>query len=170
MRSAAHSISLGGILAALAVVLMSLGGLIPIATYVCPMLCMILLLVVIVSTNTRIAWAWYIAVALLSVLLSPDKEAAGVFVALGYYPMIRPKLESLPGKWLWKLLLFNGAILSLYAIFMYVISMQELLTEFTELGIIGSAFTLVLGNVCFLLLDLTIKQFYRKLVYKLKKQ
>ena len=39
MRNNTKQIALGGVLAAVAVTIMSLGGLIPIATYVCPMLC-----------------------------------------------------------------------------------------------------------------------------------
>ena len=75
-------------MAALAVVIMCMGGIIPMATYVCPMLCSLLLAVVLRLTGRRIAWAWYAAVSLLSLLLGPDKEAAAVFVFLGYYPII----------------------------------------------------------------------------------
>ena len=39
-RSPAFAVALGGMLAALAVVIMCLGGLIPVATFVCPMLCL----------------------------------------------------------------------------------------------------------------------------------
>ena len=47
MRStSARSIALGGILGAVAIVIMCLGGLIPVATFVCPILCMLLLVVV----------------------------------------------------------------------------------------------------------------------------
>ena len=35
--------AMGGVFAALAVVVMNLGGLIPVATYVCPTICMVLL-------------------------------------------------------------------------------------------------------------------------------
>ena len=49
--------ALGGVLAALAVVVMSLGGLIPVATFVCPMLCMILLRFVCQLCGNRIGWA-----------------------------------------------------------------------------------------------------------------
>ena len=79
----ASRMALGGVLAAVAVVIMSLGGLIPVATYVCPMLCAVLLQVVLMTCGKRVAWAWYGAVALLSVLLSPDKEAAAVLIFLG---------------------------------------------------------------------------------------
>ena len=45
-KTPASAVALGGVLAALAVVIMCLGTLIPIATYVCPAICMLLVQVV----------------------------------------------------------------------------------------------------------------------------
>ena len=129
-RTDAASIALGGVFAALAVVIMALGGLIPAATFVCPMLCMLILSLVLKQCGHRIGWAWYGAVAILSALLGPDKEAAAVFVFLGYYPILKPKLDTLPLKWLWKGLIFNAAILSMYWLLMNLFGMTELLEEF----------------------------------------
>ena len=42
-RNSAKEIALGGMLAALAMVIMCLGGLVPASTYVCPMLCALVL-------------------------------------------------------------------------------------------------------------------------------
>ena len=113
-RTPAGAVALGGVLAALAVVIMAMGTLIPVATYVCPMLCILLLQVILKTCSSRIAWAWYEAVSVLSLLLAPDKEAAIVFVFLGYYPIVKPRLDRSRGKWLWKGLLFNGAVLAAY--------------------------------------------------------
>lgn len=148
-----YPVALGGVLAALAVVIMTLGGLIPFATYVCPMLCGLLLFVVTRLCGERIGWAWYGAVCVLSLLLGPDKEASGVFVVLGYYPIIQPKLEKLPMQWLWKVLIFNGASVILYAALLYLFGMDQLMAEFREMGMIGLLVTLILGNVCFFMLD-----------------
>ena len=81
-KSSAKSIALGGVLAAAAVCIMCLGGLIPVNTYVSPMLCALLLQVILNICGRRIAWAWFFAVAILSLLLCPDREAAGVLLAL----------------------------------------------------------------------------------------
>ena len=153
MKNTAGAVALGGVMAALAVVIMTFGGMIPIATYVCPMLCMFLLFAVNRLCGSRIGWAWYAAVTLLCLLLSPDKEAAAVFMALGYYPIIKPKIDRKPCKWLWKFLLFNAVTLVLYALLLYVVGMEQLLQEFTELGTAGLIVTLLLGNVCFFLTD-----------------
>ena len=109
-RSPAKQIALGGVLAALAVVIMSFGGLIPIATYVSPMLCMLMLRLVCLTCGRRIGWAWYGAVAILGLLLSADKGAAAVFAFLGYYPIVKPRLDKLRFSMFWKLLLFNSAM------------------------------------------------------------
>ena len=144
---------MGGVLAALAVVIMCMGTLIPVATFVCPMLCILLGKLVLQRCGSRTALAWYGAVGVLSCLLAPDKEAAGVFMALGYYPVIKPKLDSAPLKWLWKGLLFNAVILVLYWLLMYLFGMVHLIQELEQMGAVTTVITLVLGNVCFFLMD-----------------
>ena len=152
-RNSAKYVALGGVLAALAVVIMCLGGLIPLATFVCPMLCCLMVKLVLTLCGQRIAWAWYGAVAILCALLGPDKEAAAVFVFLGYYPIVKPKMDKLPLKWLWKVLYFNIVTLAMYALLVYVLGMAELAAEYREMGVILTVVTLLLGNLVFVLLD-----------------
>ena len=145
--------ALGGVLGALAVVIMCLGTLIPVGTYACPMLCAMVLQMVLKTCGSRIAWAWYGAVALLGLLLAPDKEAAAVFVFLGYYPIVKPKLDRKKLPWLWKGLLFNASVLALYWLLLRLFGMEQLVSEFRELGAAMTAVLLILGNVTFFLLD-----------------
>ena len=158
-RTPAGVIALGGVMAALAVVIMSLGGLIPVATFVCPVLCMMLLQFVNRMCGERIGWAWYGAVAILGLLLGPDKEAAAVFVFLGYYPIIKPKLDAMKFGLFLKFLLFNGATLLMYWLLIQLFGMAELAAEFREMGTILAAVTLVLGNLTFFLLDRALTRF-----------
>ena len=160
-KGMAASVAFGCVFAALAVVIMSLGGLVPAATFVCPMLSMLLLSVVQKRCGNRIAWAWYGAVAILGALLGPDKEAAAVFVFLGYYPVLKPKMDTLPYKWLWKAMLFNTAILIMYWLLMHLFGMAELVEEFGEMGAVITFATLVLGNVTFFLLDILLTRVMR---------
>ena len=153
MRENARNVALGGMMAALATVIMCMGGLIPVATFVCPMLCMLLLVYVLRTCGKRIAWAWYGVVGILSGLLGPDKEAAAVFLFLGYYPIIKPQMDQLRLKWLWKLMLFNGAILLMYWLLMGLFGMSQLSAEFDELGTVLTIVMLFLGNLIFFLLD-----------------
>ena len=139
--------ALGGVLAALAVVVMCLGTIIPVATYVCPMLCALLLQAVLKTCGVRIAWAWYGAVAILSLLLAPDKEAAAVFAFLGYYPIVKPRLDKTRLRWLWKGLLFNASVL------VRVFGLAQVAEDFEEIGVVMLIVLLILGNVTFFLLD-----------------
>ena len=154
MGTEARRIALGGILAALACVIMGMGGLIPVATYVVPMLCIFLLQFVFRSCGGRIAWAWYGAVAILGLLLCPDKEAAAVFLALGYYPIVKPRLDRKKLSWLWKGLLFNSTILLLYWALMHLFGMAELSREFEGMGTAMLAALLAMGNLVFFLMDM----------------
>lgn len=153
IQTSVRAMALGGMMAALAVVVMCLGGLIPFATFVCPMICMMILQLVAGLCGNRLGWTWYVAAALLSLLMGPDKEGAAVFAFLGYYPLLKPKMDKLPLCWLWKGLFFNAVILVMYFVLIHLFGMAELASEFQELGTILLVVTLVLGNVTFFLLD-----------------
>ena len=159
----AKLIALGGVLAALAVVMMCLGGLIPVATYACPVLCMVVLCLVVHLCGRRIAWAWYGAVAVLGLLLGPDKEAAVLFAFLGYYPILKPRLDRMKLRWLWKLALFNTMVLMAYGLLIKVLGMEQILGEFQQMGAIMTAVTLLLGNVTMLFLDTVLTRLQRKI-------
>ena len=155
----AYSVALGGLLGALAVVIMGLGTLVPIATYVCPMVCIVLTQVVLKICGRRIAWAWYGAVAILSCLMAPDKEAAAVFVFLGFYPIIKLRLEKRKFPKLAKALYFNAAILVMYWL---LISLLALAEEYRQTGRLLLIVQLILGNVVFFLLDRVLDRKFRR--------
>jgi len=152
-QTPASAVALGGVLAALAVVVMSMGTLIPVATYVCPLIACILLQMVLRTCGIRMAWAWYGAVAVLSGVMAPDKEAAAVFAFLGYYPIVKPKLDRWRLPWLWKGLLFNVSTLVMYALLIHLFGLADIGAEYAEMGLVLTLVMLVLGNVTFFLLD-----------------
>ena len=146
--------ALGGTLAALAVCIMTFGALIPAATFCCPAIASVMLVAVLRVCGTSVAWAWYLAVAVLSCLLSPDPEAAAVFVFLGYYPIIRRKLHCISSKVLrtvCKLAYFNVSAGAAYLVLLYVVGLESLLEE--NVGVWLTIATLGLSNVTFFLLD-----------------
>ena len=100
--------------------------------------------------------------AVLSLLLAPDKEAAAVFAALGYYPMVKPRLERRKWPWLWKGLLFNAVILALYWLLIHLLGMDALAEEFADAGRVMTVVMLLLGNVTFLLLDMVLIKRFRR--------
>lgn len=161
-KTPASMVALGGMLAALAIVIMGLGTLLPIATYACPILATMLLAMVQKLCGSRIAWAWYGAVAILSVLISPDKEAAGVFVFLGYYPILKKRFDGCRFKTLWKALYFNVSILVLYWLLLKLFGLEGLTEDFRGLGLVGLGAMVLMGNGIFFLLDRLLGGRYRR--------
>ena len=152
----AKQIALGGVSAALAVVLLTLGGLIPVGTYVTPMLASLPLVILRPALPRSLCIGWYVIVALLGVLLCPDPETAFVFVFLGWYPVAKPALDRLPRlpRLICKLLLFNAAAAALYALLIFVFQLEALVSEAKETGVALLLVLLVMGNAAFLLFDL----------------
>lgn len=148
-----RAIALGGVFAAVALTLFSLGGLIPVATYAIPVFASAILWLVLGLCGRRIAWAWYALVAFLALLVSPDKEAAMVFLFIGYYPILKPRIDGSRLAILWKLLLFNGSIAAMYTVFFFLTGMDALVADYAELGIAGMVLMGVMGNLTFFLLD-----------------
>lgn len=149
----ARVIALGGMMAAVAVVIMCLGGMIPLATFLCPILCIMLEQFVLQMCGSRIGWAWYGAVAILSVLTGPDKEAAAVFAVLGYYPMLKPCLDRMKLGLLVKVLLFNAVIVLMYWVLIRLLGMDQIVSDYEQLGEAMTAVMLILGNMTFFMLD-----------------
>ena len=107
-------IALGGMVAALSIVLMMLTGVLPMAEFALPAVVGVLLVMLVIEVGPKWAFFVYVAVALLSLLLTPSKDSAVFYtVFLGWYPIAKSKLEnirSLIGEWIWKILIFNVAI------------------------------------------------------------
>lgn len=150
---------MGGVLAALAIVIMCLGSIVPIATYACPALCMLVGGILLRVCGPKITWAWYGVVAILSLLLCADMESAITFVIFGYYPILRPRLNRFRLSILWKLLYFNIIVLVLYTVLLRLMGMAHLLEEFKEAGFVGLTVMLLLGNLTFWLLDKLLGRF-----------
>lgn len=156
------AMALCGVTAALAVVIGAMGGMIPVATYVIPTLQCMILQLILSACGVRFAWSWYGCVTVLNLLLCPDKEAAAMFLALGYYPIVKPKLEKLPLPLLWKMLFFLITVAAVYGLLIFVLGMDGLGQEFAELGAVLGILCAILGSVTFLLLDRILTKFQRK--------
>ena len=145
-----RQMALGGMLTAVSVVIMCLGSVIPINTYVCPVLCILVTRPVLDRCGSRIGWCYYLATAILSLLLAPDREAALVYAFLGYYPMIRPVFEKLgPVKGVAKLVFFTLAGAAAYGVLLLVMGVGAAMNE----GWLLTAVTVILWDVLFLLVD-----------------
>ena len=146
----ARQMAFGGMMTAVSIVIMALGSLIPVNTYLCPVLCILVNRIVLIRCGRRIGWCYYLAVAILSLMLAPDREAALVYAFLGYYPMIRPFFErqGLLAPVL-KLAFFTLAGAASYGVLLLVVGVGAAMTE----GWILTAVTVLMWDVLFLLVD-----------------
>ena len=164
-----RSLALSGVLAALAVVLLCLGGVIPGAVFCAPILAMSVLLPVLEELGPKAAGTAYAAVAILSLLLSPDRETALVYVFFGWYPILRPRIAALPSRLLRlaaRLAVCNVTALLLYGL---VLRLMGLTAELLESAWYFNAALLAAGNVVFLLTDSTLARLTNIWHWKLKK-
>ena len=154
-RKRTAQLALAAVLCALAVTVMMLGGLIPAATFCCPMLAGFLTIPILCECGAGMALCAWAAISILSCLLGPDKEASAIYLFLGWYPVLRPKLEKLrqPLRFLLKLLIFNCAVFAVYSLLLFVLGLENLRAEFSDMGKIMLLVTLVLGNGIFILFD-----------------
>ena len=149
-------IALTGMLCSLGTVIMMMGGMIPLATFCCPALAGLMLIPIFVECGEKLSWGAYIAIALLSLMLCPDKEAAALFVFLGHYPILKWRLEQIrqkPLRLLAKLGTFNAAIGITYALLIFLLRMDAIMNEYREMGMILTIACLVLGNITLLIYD-----------------
>lgn len=155
-RKKSAQIAFCGMMVALSVALMLTGGLIPIATYCAPMLGGVLLLPILLEYGKKTAWTAYAATALIVLILGIDKEAAFFYIFLGYYPIIKwnmDKLKKKPIRVALKLVVFNVSIAAMYAVLGFLLHMDAVIAEFTEMGAWMLAAFVVLMNACLFLYD-----------------
>ena len=157
MKGQSRKIALCGVLCALSVVILLLGGLLAVAIYCAPLLAMAVLLPVLEEYGPGTAGAAYGAVALLALLLVPDRETALVYVCFGWYPILRPRIAALPSLPVRLVCRLGVCGLSMFLLYGVTIRLLGLTAVTEELG--GGWLTAalaVMGCAVFLLLDLAL--------------
>ena len=145
-----------GVLAALMIVIMLLGTMIPATEYLCPAVAGVLIIPVVWEFGGKTGALLYLAVALLSLILSPNKEAALFFALLFGLRVVL------------KLVLFNAALAVIIALLLFVLvspDWQADAANWTGLVVAGM---LVLGNVAFLIYDVLLARISDLYVYRLR--
>ena len=158
-----RAVALCGVTAALAVVLMAVGGLLGVGLYAAPMLAGLCLLPAGRHLGLKYHLLLWLAVSALSFFLVPDIEQNLMFLCLFVcYPILRPALQRLPRlpRLLCKLLFFNAVSVALEALVLLVLAPEALAPPLLLL-------LLALGNLTFLLYDLLIPRAQRLLESRL---
>lgn len=151
-----RKLALTGMLCALAVCVMMLGNLIPLATFCCPALAGLMLIPVFVECGEKASLCAYVVIALLSLILSPDKESALLFLFLGYYPVLRWRVSQIRSallRVLAKLAAVNLAAALTYLCGVYAFGLSQIAAEYRAMGLTLGIATLVIANVTMLIYD-----------------
>ena len=173
MKQKTHELALASMLGATAVVLLMLGGIIPLSTFACPVLSSFAILIAGEECRKSYAWTCYAASAILGLLLGPDKESALLFVFLGYYPLLQPKLDTLrpaPVRMAVKLALAITAVGAMYALILFVFRLEAVVQEFYAASPAVLWTTVALGVLLFLMYDLALHRLGALYRYRRRKQ
>lgn len=154
-----YEIALGGVIAALSVVMLVLATLLPVADMVFPAAAGVLLIAAVFELGQGGALLIFAAVSVLSLLLPVDKTAALYYILFfGHYPIVKTYLERIPNRvlrWTAKFLLFNlcaGAAL-LLAVYLFQTPVQL----FKRLPLAGGiALTVLCFNLAFAVYDIAV--------------
>ncbi len=124
MRESAKA-ALGGIVSALAVVVMLVTYLSPLLVYTAPPFAGILLILIVNELGYKWGVGTYVSISLLSVFFIADKEAAVFFTMFfGYYPILKlwmdRTLKTRLLRVILKLLIFNVSVAASVAICIFV--------------------------------------------------
>ncbi len=169
LKNISYRVALGGIVSSFCLMAMFLTGVFPLLYLVLPMVAGILMLIIITEVNTPWALLTYLAVGLLSLFVTYDKEAALIFIMFfGHYPILHKYLNKIPSKALrviTKLIVFNGCMVLYFYTNVYLFGLKDLLESMEEFGKYGGAILLVAVNPFFLMYDYSLdgmKDIYKR--------
>ncbi len=132
-------------------------GVAPFMYLTLPMIAGALLIVIVVEVNTSWAFLTYVAVSLLSLFVTFDKEAAVIFILFfGHYPILKHKIEQIPIKFLKlivKFIVFNVCIVADYQVTIHLLGISDFMDDFALLGQYGIYVLWAFSNVFFIFYD-----------------
>jgi hypothetical protein len=152
--------AVGGIVAALSLVLMISVAIIPFMTYALPALAGAFIVFVVIEIDKKWAVGVYAAVAILGIFLVPEKEVAVLYLAFfGYYPILKAVIESKTGTvvgWILKILTFEITMIVSY--WLMIKFMGVTIDEMDEFGVWAIPMLLGLGTFAFIMYDIAISK------------
>lgn len=172
MSSARESkkMAMCGVMSALAVVLMFINSLIYIGTFTGPVLAMAALIPVLSEYGAKPTLISYVCIALICLVIMPDKEMALFFACLGWYPSVIGKLSEIKPAALSvivKLAIFMADMALMYGVLMKVLGIE---TESFEGEKYLMYILLVVGAFAFIMFDIAYRRYMLIWQYKLRKK
>lgn len=170
-NNSAYPLAFGALLAAFGAALMTAGGLIPVATYCSPLLAGLLLIPAMHEFGLREGWSVWAVTAALSLILSADKEAASMYVFLGWYPLVKPALDRLRPRllaWGAKLGLFLLAFAVMYALLLWFFQLESVVADFAAVSLAINLLYYALMITVMLLYDFILGRLTLLYLYRLR--
>lgn len=175
MNSTSYKVALGGIISALCLVSMFLTGVIPILSLALPMIAGTLMMIIKVEVSTGWSFLTYIAVSMLSLFVTFDKESSVMFIFLfGLYPILKTFFDKVKLKLvrvLSKLIYYNVSVTIAFQITFKLFGMEELANQMNQYFPHGMLVLLIATNPVFLMYDYVLNNlidiYYKKLKPKI---
>ena len=163
-KSGTFKLTLGAMMCALSVVILYLGSTIEVLDLSMAAIASLLCIVTVIEVGGPYPWVVFSVTAVLSLLLLPQKTPALFYTAfLGYYPLIKEKLEALKKgiSYALKLIIFNVALAVSAILFFYLFAPEILLkTPFIIAGVI-------LLNAVFIIYDIALTRLITFYIYRI---
>lgn len=137
-KNTALKVTFCGITAALGAAVMLAGGLFGVMTYAAPLIAAMFLIPARREFGAGAALLAYAATAVVTALISPDKELAFFYVFIGYYPVLKVLIDRIPTRLVRiviKLVSFAFALSLMYLFLIFVFRLQTVLDEISETGL-----------------------------------
>ncbi len=156
-----HKTALCGVFGALSIVIMLMGSIIPMATYMCPAIAAFLILPVVAEYGEKTGFTLYAAVSLLSMIMIAEKEFVLMYICVfGLYSVFKFRADKIKPKFLQytlKALYAFIATAATYALLLLVFPNPALTGEFGDMSLALVIAFFVLFVITFMLYDLAAK-------------
>ena len=164
----AFKVALGGMMAALSLILMLLTRVIPFSEMALPAVAGVLLIAAVLEVGAAWSFAIFAAVGLLSLFFAFQNGAAFYYVLFfGPYPIVKSyieRLKSRPVQWTVKILLFNICALLLYLASAKIFGVPDALIKY------GWALSALVVNATFVIYDIALSRLVVLYVYRIRKR
>lgn len=163
--------AIGGIVAALSLVILISVAIIPFLTYALPAAAGILIIPIVIEIDKKWAFGVYATVAILGALLVPNKEVAAMYIAFfGYYPIIKAIFEGHFKNWIAWILKTVSFIVSIGASYYVLIALMGLeIDEIETYGLIAVPMLLGAGTIAFIIYDIALTKIIELYLAKWRK-
>lgn len=164
--SKVRALTMSAVFSALGVVILSLGSLFEVFDLTFTAVASLLIALAVIELGSYWPFLIYAVTGVLSALLLPNKFPAVVYLLFaGYYPIFKELFErqhNIVVRWLLKFSLFNTSLLLIILVSTYLLHLEDTGMAY-RIGVFG------MGNLCFLLYDLTFSKLIILYLIKLRR-